>query len=249
MQRNLNKFKHKKNDDSKGVVIFVLNSYFNAAQIANFQVLFHNCLMRKTFQYFLVAFLLILTVQTYAFACECTGEPDFEKMFQESDAVISGEAAIVETFGLRIVALLRVEKSWKGVKQDKVIITSDPGSCGTNFEAGKKYNLWVDGSGDNFVTIPCRDYGEKQLSYLESKPTLTLLSANSDFNGNIDNLTEVNSNNDQNSIAETNSVQTKKTSKPEQTDLALIFAFSVTAIVVLVVSIIVGFFFWKNRKK
>jgi hypothetical protein len=204
--------------------------------------------VNKTFKFLFLAFVLILIPQINTFGCECSDEPNYDEMFNESNAVIKGEVVIVENFNMEIFALIRVEKSWKGIEEDKVIVKTDPGSCGVEFEVGKTYYLWVDKLDKSYVTMPCRDYGEKQISFLQEKPTLILKSSNSDLNANLE-IQNENNNSDSNVDSNSNKFEIKKKSSNESADLTLIYAVSVTGAVILFLVLFVGFFFWRNRKR
>ena len=195
--------------------------------------------MRKTFQIFLFAVAVIFLAHSNIFACKCEANPNLDKMFEESDAVIKGEALIVENFEMEIFALIKVEKSWKGIEEDKVIIKTDIGTCGVNFDAGKTFYLWVDKKDNTYVTVPCRNDRKNQIAFLEEKPTLTLKSSTSDIESE---LPQVKS-----TPGSSTSDTTNKTSD-QQDNFALTYAFTVIGIVIFALILIVSYMFWKNRK-
>lgn len=195
--------------------------------------------MKKAFQIFLFSFAVILSMQANSFACKCEPQPDFGKMFAESDAVIKGEAVIVENFGMEIFALIKVEKSWKGIEEDKVIIKTDTGTCGVEFDVGRTYNLWVDKLDGGFVTVPCRDYGDEQIAFIEDKPTLNLKSSNADFDENLPKVKDT--------LPLTKTVEKNREKRNESGGLIFLYVVSVLGAVMFVLALIVGYFFWRNR--
>lgn len=196
--------------------------------------------MKKAFQIILFAVAAIFLTQINIFACKCESDPDFSKVFQDSDAVIKGEAIIVENFGMEIFALIKVEKSWKGIEEDKVIIKTDTGSCGVKFDVGEIYYLWVDKIDNSYVTMPCRNYGGEQITFLDQKPTLTLKSSTADFNSNLSKKEE--------KSPLTKTEEKKVKNEDPKDNLVFSYTLSVVGIVIFVLVLIVGYFFWKNRK-
>lgn len=196
--------------------------------------------MKKAFQVILFSVVAIFLAQMNIFACKCEADPDLREMFNEADAVIKGEALIVENFQMEIFALIKVEKSWKGIEEDKVIIKTDIGTCGVEFDAGKTYYLWVDKKDNTYVTVPCRNNRENQIAFLENKSTLTLKPSTSDIDSELPQVKSTPS------LSKTNDTTDKNSEM--QNNPALTYALTVTGIVIFVLVLIVGYFFWKNRK-
>ena len=70
-------------------------------------------------------------------------------------------------------ARLKVIKSWKGVKEEQVTLSTrsaDRGSCGTAFVVGEERHYWIDGNSSN----KCGNAVSGGQEFLDSMPTLTL---------------------------------------------------------------------------
>jgi hypothetical protein len=76
-----------------------------------------------------------------------------------------------------MVAVFKVEKSWKGADSEQVMVKTDTTSCGIDFKTGEKYYLFVDRNGsmpNSFKVVPCRRHAGAQEEFLKDKPTLRL---------------------------------------------------------------------------
>lgn len=197
---------------------------------------------KTNFRIVILAAVFFIFSPLSAAACPCPDQPDPDKMFAESEAVIRGTVVIVETFGLERFALLRVESSWKGIREDRVIVKTDLGSCGVDFVVGRSYYLWLDQEDERYVTAPCRQNGRKQLDYLKNRPTLELSSANAEPD-----LARKRS--------EKKPMRRENRSPPEngkthrRTDFTLVFTLAVVSSVFLILGGIVAFLFWKHRNR
>lgn len=171
----------------------------------------------------------ILLFTGIALPCECQEITSPAAAFEQSDAVFSGEATIVEAFGMEIFAFIKVEKAWKGAVKEEVLVRTDSGSCGVDFERYKTYVLFVDRVGEHFVTQPCRDPGIRTAEFLSQLPEV-------EISGEVASDPDTQRNR-------------REPEKAARTDLALVFAVAVTGIVLAVMIVIVAFFFWRNRAK
>lgn len=94
---------------------------------------------------FLAAFLIVgslafLNAPT-VFACTCVNPGSPSKAFNESDAVFAGKATSIKPDDGDMIAILVVERAWKGVEERSIIVKSSSGSatCGYDFEERKEY--------------------------------------------------------------------------------------------------------------
>ncbi|MFJ7700578.1 hypothetical protein [Lysinibacillus fusiformis] len=99
-------------------------------------------------------------------ACSCANLPSVEEEFERSKAVFSGKVVdIKEKKSLKGYqsksVLFEVTKTWKGVEQSQIIITTGQGGgdCGYNFIKGEEYLVYADESimygGKSLVSVIC----------------------------------------------------------------------------------------------
>lgn len=134
-----------------------------------------------TFYIFAVLAFLIFT-NTEIYACSCFN-PDNETLVQrvnkakkDSQAVFSGRVleVIQKPEKHQIVVKLRAEKSWKGnvSRQITIVTASDSALCGYNFEVGKSYLIYAQGSdANNLQTNLCT----RTAGFSEAKADLKVL--------------------------------------------------------------------------
>jgi len=129
----------------------------------------------------IVVLVLVLLAGENALACKCGNPPGVGQSFDESAAVFYGTVESVEGDDKEMVAVFKVEKSWKGANSEQVMVKTDTTSCGIDFKTGEKYYLFVDRNGSMpnvFKVVPCRRHAGAQEEFLKDKPVL-LLKANS----------------------------------------------------------------------
>lgn len=90
------------------------------------------------------------------YACSCAGEPTVEDELERSDAVFTGKVIEIQEKkqlnGLtKKYVLFEVKKTWKGISQSQVILTTGMGGgdCGYEFEEGKEYLVYATKSSFN----------------------------------------------------------------------------------------------------
>ena len=121
-------------------------------------------------------------------ACTCMHlRDDPAAAFTSASAVFSGkvlkitegESAVPASGVKELTVKFRVEKSWKLVSRDEVmVLTVNTGNlCGFTFKEGERYLVYGRGGGNKFMTDICtRTTGligaTEDLEYLEGKPLL-----------------------------------------------------------------------------
>ena len=119
------------------------------------------------------AIFLLITVSVCsqaAYACMCIPP---KNPYKVSKAVFFGELVEIVQPDLRSprVVKFKVEKYWKGVKDESVsIMTTAVAPCGYNFRVGEKYLIYAGEEKGQLETSPCRilaeDVAEKDLKKL-----------------------------------------------------------------------------------
>jgi hypothetical protein len=104
----------------------------------------------------LVLFITTLLLPEVGSACFCTvGNEDFSTTYQSQDSVFIGKA--LETFtGPRSFSshtLFRVSEAWKGVGTKEVFVETS--LCPIQFENGKEYLVFAQGTGTKVSTSGC----------------------------------------------------------------------------------------------
>ncbi|MCJ7840016.1 hypothetical protein MUB24_03640 [Lederbergia sp. NSJ-179] len=111
--------------------------------------------MRKLMLFMILfAFFNILFIQfspAPVQACSCAELPGVEEEFDRSKAVFSGKVLEVrektDSSGYMYKSILfQVIKTWKGIKESQVIITTGigGGDCGIDFKEGQEYLVYAD---------------------------------------------------------------------------------------------------------
>lgn len=88
----------------------------------------------------LASFVIILAAES-SFACSCIRSL-VEEEFRNADAVFLGRVVSVGGFLSFGGARFKVEKSWKGVDLDEVIVHTVPNTCAFSFEEGETYVIF-----------------------------------------------------------------------------------------------------------
>lgn len=187
---------------------------------------------------FLLIFLTVFSNEIFACSCSNSNTATPQDIFNASDAVFRGSVIDVDDSSDKdIYALFEVETSWKGVRQDKLIVRTDKTSCGINFKKGEKYLLWLDSSeGHDFKTVPCRIPVGDSGSFLQSRPELPLKSVLLDFpvpkkNGTV-----------------SDKDQTDSESSSFSRDLVLVVSASVVSVIFVLIIAGIAFFFWQRKR-
>ena len=78
--------------------------------------------------------------------------------YKSSKAVFFGEVVeIVQDLGDTRIIKLKVEKYWKGVKDESInVVTTGVLPCGYNFRVGRKYLIYAGQENGQLETAPCR---------------------------------------------------------------------------------------------
>lgn len=131
----------------------------------------------------LMSFLFLISAEK-SFACSClvSDKPiktQVKEAFNGAAAVFAGEAVEVTKVEDGFLVKFKVEKSWKGKfsREIKITTNADSAMCGYNFEVGKKYLVYADGSTDKLAVYLCSRTtlfsGNKDFKYLDKlrKPT------------------------------------------------------------------------------
>jgi hypothetical protein len=144
--------------------------------------------MRQVILQFIGVILCLVGSASVSIACTCMhlrGDP--AAAFTASSAVFSGkvleitegESAMPASGVKELTVKFRVEKSWKLVRKDEVmVLTVNTGNlCGFTFKVGERYLVYGLGGGNKFMTDICtRTTGligaAEDLEYLKSKPLL-----------------------------------------------------------------------------
>ena len=126
-----------------------------------------------------IGILIIGSFPTNTSACSCAELPSVEEEFERSKAVFSGKVVDIKvTKNVKGYAsksvLFEVTKTWKGVEQTQIIITTgqDDGDCGYNFIKGNEYLVYANES---------RMYGAKSLVSILCDRTDVLSSSQKDL--------------------------------------------------------------------
>ncbi|MEZ4700611.1 MAG: hypothetical protein R2834_09810 [Rhodothermales bacterium] len=97
-------------------------------------------------------FLLLAFAPAAAYACSCVmpGTPAAER--NQAAAVFSGRVRSIVEIDDRLIVRIDVDKSWKGISDGEVVVTTATNSaaCGYGFEKGKSYLIYAhafDGAG------------------------------------------------------------------------------------------------------
>src|SRR6185295_6764167 len=102
-------------------------------------------------------FLLIALsiVSESAYACMCLPP---KNPYRSSKAVFFGELVeIVQDRGDTRVIKFKVEKYWKGIKEESItLVTTGVAPCGYNFRVGEKYLIYAGKENGQLETGPCR---------------------------------------------------------------------------------------------
>lgn len=115
-----------------------------------------------------------------ASACKCAELPSVEEEFERSQAVFSGKVVdIREKRSLKgnitKSVLFEVSKTWKGVKQSQIIITTGQGGgdCGFDFKEGQDYLVYANEStmygAKSLVSVICNRTNELRSSQEDLK--------------------------------------------------------------------------------
>jgi hypothetical protein len=130
------------------------------------------------------SFINILIVPATSYACSCVPPQSVENELGRSKVVFSGEVIQVKEQKdyfkgyMTKKVLFEVTKTWKGLSQSQVIITTGTGGgdCGYDFQTGKEYVVYAQmssmyGDKDELVTIVCSRTNElsaaqEDLAYL-----------------------------------------------------------------------------------
>lgn len=116
---------------------------------------------------------LMVSFPSTSSACSCAEQQSVEEEFKQSKAVFSGEVLEVKenrsTNGsMSNSVLFEVSKTWKGVDETQIIITTGVGGgdCGIEFNKGEEYLVYATEStmyGENtLVSTICDRTGELQ---------------------------------------------------------------------------------------
>lgn len=115
----------------------------------------------------LVLSFMIISIPSTIYACSCAEIPTVEEELERSKAVFTGNAITIKEQrhldgSITKSVLFGVTKTWKGVSESQVIITTGlgGGDCGYEFEQGKEYLVYANNSSmygekDDLVTIIC----------------------------------------------------------------------------------------------
>lgn len=100
-----------------------------------------------------------------SFACSCQASPDPLKKqirgaLSYSQAVFSGEVIEIKESTIdkySVLVKFKVTQIWKGNFGQEITITTpkDSAMCGYNFETGRKYLVYANGSKENLLTTNC----------------------------------------------------------------------------------------------
>jgi hypothetical protein len=193
----------------------------------------------RIFLYGIVALFFILLSGENAFACKCSNPPTVEQSFEQSAAVFYGKVESVKSDDREMVAVFRVEKSWKGADNDVVVVRTDTSSCGINFKEGDTHYLFVDKKDDDYQTVVCRRHGGSQEKFLENKPTIELKSVPLAPQPVLNTTPKPGEKHDMTQIE----------TKPFSRDAFLIITSSVISALVVLTVVVIGFFILRSRNR
>lgn len=93
----------------------------------------------------LIILLLSLLAPATALACSCImpGTPGAER--DQAAAVFSGRVRSIAEVNDRLIVRIDVDKSWKGISEGEVVVTTATNSaaCGYGFEKGRSYLIYA----------------------------------------------------------------------------------------------------------
>jgi len=96
---------------------------------------------------------------TPVFSCSCVVPPPPKTALRQATAVFSGKVLSVKLKNDQQLVKFEVDRIWKGVSDNTVLITTGLGSgdCGYNFSKGEKYLVYAYGEkgGNSFSTSIC----------------------------------------------------------------------------------------------
>ena len=96
----------------------------------------------------------LLATTGFAIACSCAPSPGVAESLKDSAAVFAGKVLSISPSGDDPEAAMSgfkitfaVEKSWKGIRTEKVVIATSPGGgmCGYHFEKEGRYLVYASG--------------------------------------------------------------------------------------------------------
>jgi hypothetical protein len=127
---------------------------------------------------------IILTMGNI-FACPCfvsTAADDF----RNADAVFFGKVIEITPSGSSSLFTFKVEKSWKGVNTEEVVIPSGETDCDIDFALNEIYVVYARNDGGQLLTGKCTGtaelvYANEQLKDLRYKPTIPLVPARRNY--------------------------------------------------------------------
>lgn len=203
--------------------------------------------MQRSFLFFSLILATFSFLPTVAHACSCVDPPTVEESFKDSIAVVYGTVVSVDNDSdSQFLTLFAVENSWKGVKQNKIIVKSDRTSCGIDLQAGKSYYLWLGQTDNLYITVPCRRHGGSEEDFLKPKPQLLLESVSLELPAFERSAKPRNSSNGNRATQSENPSETKDSFITR--DLVLIIGAAVSSAVLVLLAVGIGFFFWTRKR-
>lgn len=91
------------------------------------------------------ALVLVCTLATCSFACKCAPPPPPQEALKEAAAVFTATVEKMKQGEREHVVILKVQKSWKGVKQEKILVTTSSSSaaCGVAFSDKSEWLIYA----------------------------------------------------------------------------------------------------------
>lgn len=90
-----------------------------------------------------------------AYACECLPSRNPREELKVSKAVFVGEVLEVGVGGSDELVKFRVERTWKGAREEFIVISSGRGLCSKFFKAGEKWLVYALEESGELMTDTC----------------------------------------------------------------------------------------------
>jgi len=105
---------------------------------------------------FLAISLFCILPSHHASSIRCFIEPkSVKKALQRSAAVFSGEVLAVKSGPYFLQARFRVERSWKGVEAEEVLVSTDGSAESPHYRVGEQYLVFAGRTNNGLFTGSC----------------------------------------------------------------------------------------------
>ncbi len=115
------------------------------------------------------------------YGCECLVKGSPRKEMKKSEAVFIGEVVEARVGGRNSAFKFRVERYWKGVREEFVVVSGAYGTCSVPFAVGQKWLVYAyDGEREGLMcdictrTRPLAEAGDDLKALGKGKPVIKL---------------------------------------------------------------------------